>query len=326
MKILISSSHSYPAQNNDEGYGLKPTLYPSSSAYATFDLLVRGLLELGHDVKYFLQKGIKTDILTDLPIVSQITRDVEINHRMLDSDHNRFWDTINWNKPYVISCHIHPKFSKTYWGEPSEKWICPSKFLAEALNINRYVYNGINPKDYYYSSVKEDLLLFMGSMEWGMQKGLDTAIKISQKVGMKLVVLGGAKSIETINNINQICSNYKNISYLGDVRGKKKAELLAKACCFIFPTRLDESFGLSMVEALVSGTPVICSDKGACPEIINSKLGFVCKTEADYIHALENIKTISSADCRKSALEKYDYHVMANNFIKEYQSELLKGE
>ena len=48
-----------------------------------------------------------------------------------------------------------------------------------------------------------------------------------------------------------------------------------------------------MVEALISGTPVICSDKGACPEIISPDAGFVCSSEKDYLAALAAIENIA---------------------------------
>ena len=112
------------------------------------------------------------------------------------------------------------------------------------------------------------------------------------------------------------------MAYLGDIRGTQKAEILAGASCLLFPTELDESFGLSMVEALISGTPVICSNKGACPEIITNGLGFVCNSEQDYYNAAEKISTISPSFCHTTALKQYHYRVMAQNFVQEYLKEL----
>ncbi len=39
----------------------------------------------------------------------------------------------------------------------------------------------------------------------------------------------------------------------------------------------------------MSGTPVICSDKGACPEIITRDVGFVCRYEPDYLNAIRKV-------------------------------------
>jgi glycosyltransferase involved in cell wall biosynthesis len=83
------------------------------------------------------------------------------------------------------------------------------------------------------------------------------------------------------------------------VRGREKAELLAGAKVFLFPTKLDEAFRLGMVKTLMSGTPVICSDKGACPKIISSDVGFVCKDKNDYVAPVNRITDISPHTCRE---------------------------
>ena len=110
--------------------------------------------------------------------------------------------------------------------------------------------------------------------------------------------------------------------YVGDVRGQEKAELLAGAKGFLFPTKVDEAFGLGMVEALMSGTPVICSDRGACPEIISSDVGFVCKNEDDYVAAINNVASISSKACREKAIRDFHYKKMTADYLAEYHKEL----
>ena len=62
------------------------------------------------------------------------------------------------------------------------------------------------------------------------------------------------------------------------------------ARALLFPTELNEGFGLVLAEAMVSGTPVICSDNGACPEIVTPDVGFVC------CHAKETIAGTARLD------------------------------
>ena len=116
-----------------------------------------------------------------------------------------------------------------------------------------------------------------------------------------------------------------NATYVGDVRGKQKAELLAGAKAFLFPTKVDEAFGLGMVEALMSGTPVICSDRGACPEIISPDVGFVCHDDKDYADAVEQIATIAPQTCRDKAMREYHYLRMATDYAVEYQKEIERN-
>jgi glycosyltransferase involved in cell wall biosynthesis len=77
-----------------------------------------------------------------------------------------------------------------------------------------------------------------------------------------------------------------------------------------------------MIEALISGTPVICSDKGACPEIISPDVGFVCSNESDYVAAIAAIDSISPRACREKAMKDYHYLRMAADYVTEYQKEI----
>ena len=121
--------------------------------------------------------------------------------------------------------------------------------------------------------------------------------------------------------ITSLCREI-GVEYVGDVRGSRKAELLAGAKAFLFPTRIDEAFGLGMVEALMSGTPVICSDKGACREIITRDVGFICRYEPDYLNAIRRIGFISPQACREKALRDFHYLRMAEDYLVEYEKEI----
>jgi glycosyltransferase involved in cell wall biosynthesis len=72
----------------------------------------------------------------------------------------------------------------------------------------------------------------------------------------------------------------------------------------------------------MSGTPVICSDKGACPEIITRDVGFVCRYERDYLDALRRLPQISPQTCRNKAMQNFHYLRMAQDYIAEYQKEI----
>ena len=55
--------------------------------------------------------------------------------------------------------------------------------------------------------------------------------------------------------------------------GARKAELLAGARCLWMPALWEEPFGLTLIEALASGTPVLGNQRGALPEIISAEVG-----------------------------------------------------
>jgi glycosyltransferase involved in cell wall biosynthesis len=202
----------------------------------------------------------------------------------------------------------------------TRNWIFVSQTLAQLHGRDRYVWNGIDPSEYIYSETKDDYFLFMSTMDWGTKKGLDIVLSMAKQLGFKLVIAGTGESYERIATVQDMCRKV-GARYVGDVRGKEKAELLAGAKGFLFPTKLDEAFGLGMVEALMSGTPVICSDRGACPEIITPEVGFVCHTDDDYLTAIDRVSDLDPRVCRDKAMRDYHYHTMARNYVRQYEIE-----
>ncbi|HXM36054.1 MAG TPA: glycosyltransferase, partial [Pyrinomonadaceae bacterium] len=220
-------------------------------------------------------------------------------------------------------CHLDLKTRGHERSPGSVNWIFVSRTLAQLHGRNRYVLNGIDPSRYIFSESKDDYFLFMSTMDWGTKKGLDVVLSLAERLGFKLIVAGTGRDYESIDRVADMCRKV-NAEYVGDVKGTKKAELLAGARAFLFPTKVDEAFGLGMVEAMMSGTPVICSNRGACPEIISSDVGFVCKNDHDYVAAINNISSIAPRACRNKAMKDYHYLRMASDYIFEYQKELAR--
>ena len=323
MRLLLSSAHRYPAFRSS-GSGPHPKLFPSGSGYLIHDLLARGLAELGHDVFYLLQKGVGKPLPEGVQFVSKLTPDADVVHTIAYHDEDLNEERQACRKPWVTTCHLDLTARGYERSATTENWIFVSRTLAQLHGRNRYVLNGVNPADYIYSECKDDYFLFMSTLDWGMEKGLDVVLSLSEQLGIKLVIAGTGKDYKSIARVVELCRKV-NAEYVGDVRGKKKAELLAGAKAFLFPTKVDEAFGLGMVEALMSGTPVICSDKGACPEIISSDVGIVCKNPDDYLAAITDIAAISPRVCREKAMREYHYLRMAADYVVEYQKEIARN-
>lgn len=323
MRVLISSSHRYPALS-ETGSGRRPKPVPSGSGFLVHDLLVKGLAELGHEVFYLLRKGADKSLPSGVTLISEPGVDVDVLHTISDRDEDLVQERQSQRKPWVTTCHIDPKAFGDERGPTTENWIFVSRTLAELHGRNRYVLNGIDPQEYIFSESKDDYFLFMSTMNWGMKKGLDVALSLANQMGFKLTVAGTGQDDESINRVAEMCAHI-GARYVGDVRGREKAELLAGAKGFLFPTKLDEAFGLGMAEALMSGTPVICSDRGACPELISPDVGFVCRNENDYMTAINQIAGISPQACRDKAMKEYHYLRMASDYVIEYQKEIIRN-
>jgi glycosyltransferase involved in cell wall biosynthesis len=321
MRVLLSSDHQYPAANAN-GSGLHPKKFPSGSGYILHDLLAKGLAELGHDVFYLVRQSSSNSPPPGVTLVFEPVPDMDILHTISGRDAALIDEC---QKPWVATCHMDERARGRERDTITQNWIFVSRTLAQLHDSDRYVWNGVDPAEYIYSESKDDYFLFMSTMDWGTQKGLDVVLSLSKQLGFKLVVAGTGESYERIGKVQEMCRTV-GATYVGDVRGQEKAELLAGAKGFLFPTKLDEAFGLGMVEALMSGTPVICSDRGACPEVITSEVGFVCSTEDQYAAALEKITHIDPRACREKAMRDYHYRAMAANYAREYELEIGRME
>ena len=324
MRILLWSTHRY-AIFGHKGTGLHPRPFASGSGQYLHDLLAKGLAELGHDVFYFLDQGADGAVPPGLTIVSAPVEDIDVlhnyttekNHPLLMS-HAALHHT-----PWVATCHIDVEALGISRSEAADNWIFVSQSLARLHGRTRYVHNGIDPAAFIYSETKEAYFLFMSNMDRAWEKGLDIALSLVGDVGFELVVAGTSRDYATIEHTAALCREV-GARYVGDVRGEEKAALLAGARAVLHPSRVEEAFGLVMAEALMSGTPVICSDRGAGSEIIPPDVGFVCSDARDYRHALENIDSIASRACRDKAMCDYHYRRMAADYVKEYEAEIAR--
>lgn len=312
MRILLASSHRYPADISRSSR-LATHDDPSRALYIVNDLLAKGLAELGHTVYYKLGDGQSESLPIGVFPVSSAMPEVDICHNI---ESERF--------PWVTTRHGFYGNTAPY---PNSHTIFVSHALARAYNGVRTVWNGIDPKHYIYTPEKSGYFVFLAAMQGPAdkdkyrRKGLNVALALCKKTGIRLIVAGTAIETAVVDHINRMCIE-AGAEYIGDVRGKEKADLLAGAQGLLFPTQIMEGFGLVMAEALVSGTPVICSNHGACPELIPPDAGFVCDTEADYLHALQHIDSISPQRCREIALERYHYRQMCAGYLREYELEI----
>ena len=156
--------------------------------------------------------------------------------------------------------------------------------------------NYFDPEDFEYREKKDGYLLFLARMT--TLKGLGIASDIARFTGMKLIVAGQGDFRQATGN--DPAPNVEVVGY-ADVETRRK--LLAGATALLQPSHYSEPFGGVVVEAMMSGTPVITSDWGAFPEIVvHGKTGFRCRTMDHFVWAARNAHTIKPQDCREWAM------------------------
>lgn len=166
-------------------------------------------------------------------------------------------------------------------------------------NLNPRSYDAVipsylDPSEFTYSDKKEDWLLFLGRVQ--TMKGVNVAIDIAKRTGRKLKVAGQG----TIANVPD------HVEMVGYADIAMKADLLSRAAALVQPSLYAEPFGNNVIEAAVSGTPVICQDWGAFTEnVLHGITGWRCRTMDQFDWAVRNIDKIKPETCRQWALNNY---------------------
>jgi len=176
-----------------------------------------------------------------------------------------------------------------------------------------FVYNGLDPRDYVFRSAKGDYDLFLGRLH--RAKGYRWAIAGARRGRRRLLVAGGWRP--TLR---------PGIRFVGSVGGGRKADLLAGARCLWMPALWDEPFGLTSIEALLSGTPVLATRRGALPEVVTPEVGALGDTLDELVAAAATIHTRDPAACRARAERHFTHIVMAKEYVRMYRALLETGE
>jgi len=169
-----------------------------------------------------------------------------------------------------------------------------------------------------------DYLLFFGRIH--PDKGVYEAIQVAQRVGRKLVIAGIVQDQEYFEARVEPYLDGDAVEYVGAVGPAERSQLLGGALALLHLISFDEPFGLSLVELLACGTPVIAFRRGSIPEIIkHAETGYIVE---DIEHAVEAVALLASLDgsaCREDAEQRFSHTRMASDYVRAYR-EILKLE
>jgi len=205
-----------------------------------------------------------------------------------------------------------------------------SRDHARRHSAEAFVWNGIDPGELQGDSSHERAeFLFLSRTAWKV-KNVKGAARMCALAQVRLGIAGGWRPfglcLETLSRLR------RRTRWLGPVGGSRKAELLASASALIFPILWDEPFGLVVVEAWMSGTPVLASRRGSLPELFeggSAALGrLLPDPEQDleaWVRVLQEYAAAPqeaevASQCRAHALERFHYSKMAQSYETHYRT------
>lgn len=257
-----------------------------------------------------------------------------ISHNKIDILHFHGVDFYHYlpddvNAPILVTLHLpielYPvetmmKTKNIYFNFVSEQQRMQA---PQAFQNHPVICNGINLTGMQIPvRTKGDYVLSIGRI--CPEKGFDIGLRITKKLGIPLKIAGNVFPYEShIKYFNQkIVPELDNSNYqfIGAVDKKKKIQLMTNAFCVLIPSQIDETSSLVAMEALFCGTPVVASNRGALPSIIeNGITGYTCSTEEEMEQAILNVHKIDRAKCMEISRSRFSADVMVKKYVELYE-------
>lgn len=182
------------------------------------------------------------------------------------------------------------------------------------------VYHGLPDCPFETSSRKGDYLAFLGRIS--PEKRVDRAIQIALSVGMPLKIAAKVDPVDRPYFHSQIehLLHQPGIEYIGEIGDQDKAEFLGNAFAYLFPIDWPEPFGLTMIEAMRCGTPVVAFNCGSVPEVmVDGVTGFIVNSVEEAVAAVRRCGLLDRAACRQVFQDRFTSGRMAEDYIALYE-------
>jgi glycosyltransferase involved in cell wall biosynthesis len=197
---------------------------------------------------------------------------------------------------FVYTIH-HPheaSLSEFYSYLPQVDFVAISHFqrAQERMPRVRTIHHGVDMRDYQLQTRKQPYLCFLGRI--APMKGTHLAIEVAQRAGIPLKIAGEVQPIFSGYFESRIKPQVdgKFIEFLGEADLAAKNELLGNALAMLFPIEWNEPFGLVMIEAMATGTPVLALPGGAVREVVADDVsGWTCNSLEEMVEKARRIES-----------------------------------
>ena len=304
-------------------------------------LLADGLAARGIDVTLFATLDSQTAAVLDGVCPSGYavdgTRDgrvweaLHVGHAFARSgEFDLVHNHLDW-LPLALSAHCRAPLLTTIHGF-SDPRILPAYLAAESayvsisdadripeLDYAATVYHGIDLTRFAFSATPGEDLVILGRIH--PDKGTAEAIEIARRCGRRLLIAGpvqdeGYFTAEVAPHVDD-----DRVRYLGSVGPEQRSELLAAAAVLLHPIGFAEPFGLSVVEAMAAGTPVVAYARGSMPEVVDEGVtGFLVDDVAGAVAAVDRAAALDRTRVRRVAEDRFSADRMVSDYVAVYES------
>jgi glycosyltransferase involved in cell wall biosynthesis len=314
--------------------------------------LVEGLLDRGHQVTLFATGDSQTratlkalyheavwppEPLTDLNHVSWAMRQVLEGGYDVVHAHSPCalaLGRIVTRTPLVYTVHHaqEPPLSRYYASFPETEFVAISSDQCRrerGLDWCTVVHHGLDAQRYEWRDRAEAYVCFVGRL--AREKGPVTAIDAAARAGVPIQVAGAIHPTDQSYGEAKVLPrlNAPGVTWLGPIGMDRKVPLLRDARALLAPIEWNEPFGLIVIEALLSGCPVVGFGRGSLPELIDhGQTGFLAASEGDMVELIRPGGRVDALDrrrIREIATRRFERARMVADYERVYHAAVARA-
>lgn len=307
--------------------------------------LVEGLVAGGHEIMLFATADSRTsaelrsfyskakwppDLLADVEHVSRAlgeAAELEVDLVHVNSAAAIAIGRLTPDLPLVYTLHHphEPSLSELYALHPEVEYVAISadqRAREPGLAGCRVIHHGLDERRYACSPEAQPYVCFLGRLS--EIKGAHSAIDAAALAGLPIRVAGQAHPPDLEYAQRELADRLaaSHVSYLGAIGTSKKVPLLRDARALLAPITWDEPFGLVLIEAMLSGCPVVAFGRGSVAELVEQGVtGFIVHTVEEMAEVIAPGGAIEGLDrhaCRARAIQRFSRSRMVANYERLY--------
>jgi len=312
-------------------------------------LITEGLVALGIDVTLFATADSETTAELDAVCALPYAENPELDGRVWEALHvahalrrsgefdlvhnNLDWLPLSFAElcaaPMVTTIHgfsnraILPAYRAAQAAGRSAYVSISDSDRVPDLDYAATVYHGIDLSALPFSADGGDDLVILGRIH--PDKGTADAIDIARLAGRRLLICGIVQDHDYFAERVRPHIDDDKVVYVGSIGSEQRAQVLGSAHALLHPIAFDEPFGLSVVESMACGTPVVAYQRGSMAEVIDKgQTGFLVDNVSEAVAAVADIANLDRAICRAVAARRFSAERMVLDYVAVYE-QVLRG-